>query len=106
MSNVVSLAEERQRRQPEIEEEIEEIIVFTSESGTEYEFTLDLDDSLSPEDFLPPRTVNTLFGWSVSIWNHYEEEWWTLPQFYRSEEAALAAGEIQLAAFDFDFDML
>ena len=48
MSNVVSLAEERQRRQPEIEEEIEEIIVFTSESGTEYEFTLDLDDSLSP----------------------------------------------------------
>ena len=105
-NNVVCFSTERQKRQPEIHEEIEDIVIFTTESGDEYEFTLDFDDALTPGDFRQPRVEETLFGWSCTIWNHYEEEWWTLPQFYTTEEAALAAGAIQEVALDFDFDML
>jgi hypothetical protein len=104
MSNVVCLDLERKKRQPKVEEQIESIIIFTAESGDEYEFSM--EDFCGPEKFPQPRTEYTLFGWSCTIWNGYEERWFTLPDFYRSEDAALAAGTAQELAWDFTFGLL
>ena len=114
MSNVISLAEERQKRKAKALEN--EISILTTDFGdTVYQISINLDDSafihdwddalLGPEDFPNPRAEKTLFGWSVEFWNPYEEKWWTLPQFYQSKEAALAAANVQQVALDFDFDL-
>ena len=103
MSNVICLDTERDKRKPEIEEEDEPIVILTMESGEEYEIVL--DDALTPEDFPPPRVEETLFGFSCEIYNHYEERWVMLPQFYKSHDAALAAGTAECINLDFDFDL-
>jgi len=85
-------------------------IEFTLEDGTT--FDLDLDDTFddmfdwsgakTPEDFPLPQTEYTLFGWSVRVWDHQVKTWYTLPDFYQSEAAALAVAEAYLLAIDFN----
>lgn len=102
-NNVICLNTERDKRKPELEEDDEPIVILTMESGEEYEITL--DDAWTPMDYPEPRVQNTLFGYSCEIYNHYEERWVMLPQFYKSEDAAMAAGMAEGINLDFDFDL-
>jgi len=104
----VNFADEHQKR----EIASEPFILFTRETGEQFEITVDYtpeflwDDSftdpMTPEDFPLPETEYTLFGWSVRIWDHKIKSWFTLPDFYLSEAAALAVAEAYLLAIDFN----
>jgi len=102
MTNIISLDKEREKRQPKVEQQLENIIIFTTEQGSEYEFSF--EGALTPEEIVPPIVDDTLFGWSCTIWDPYEEEWITLPDYYKTEQAALAAGTALEIALDLDFN--
>lgn len=108
----VNFAEEHQKR----EIASEPFILFTTEAGQSYTFTIDteeewepdftLDDGwtepLTPEDFPLPETEKTLFGWSVRVFDYTQRQWFTLPDFYRTEDSALCHAEMYLLAIDFN----
>lgn len=108
----VDFAQEHQKR----EIASEPFILFTTEAGQSYTFTIDTEEEwepvftiedgwtepLTPEDFPLPETELTLFGWSVSVFDHTQRQWFTLPDFYRSEAAALTVAEAYLLAIDFN----
>ena len=120
----VNFAEEHQKR----EIASETFYIFTKEDGTQFEFTLDTadefipqgdvwedslttfsntlseiwEDALTPEDFPLPETEYTLFGWSVRVFDHKLREWFTLPDFYKTEDSALCHAELYLMAIDFN----
>lgn len=83
-------------------------IEFENEDGFIWDVELEIDDefdwsgALTPEDFPLPETEYTLFGWSVRVWDHCVKAWFTLPEFYLSEAAALAVAEAYLLAIDFN----
>ena len=105
----VNFAEEHQKR----EIASETFYIFTKEDGRQYEITLDTadefipvcdiwEDALTPEDFPLPETEYTLFGWSVRVFDHKLREWFTLPDFYKTEDSALCHAELYLMAIDFN----
>ena len=109
----VNFAEEHQKR----EIASEPFYVFTDERGKQYEIILDTtpeleytfdvgddiwEDALTPEDFPLPETEYTLFGWSVRVFDHKLKEWFTLPDFYKTEDSALCHAEMYLMAVDFN----
>ena len=114
----VNFAEEHQKR----EIASETFYIFTKEDGTEYELTLgtagefipefdiwkddvpalDWDGALTPEDFPLPETEHTLFGWSVRVFDHRLKEWFTLPDYFLTEDSALCRAELYLMAIDFN----
>ena len=105
----VNFAEEHQKR----EIASETFYIFTKEDGTQFEFTLDTadefipvcdiwEDALTPEDFPLPETEYTLFGWSVRVFDHKLREWFTLPDFYKTEDSALCHAELYLMSIDFN----
>ena len=80
--------------------------LFTSDTGDQYlfelEHELDWDEALTPEDFPLPETEKTLFGWSVRVYDHRLKSWFTLPDFYKTEDSALCHAELYLMAIDFN----
>ena len=80
--------------------------LFTTEMGDQYlfelEHELDWDGALTPEDFPLPETEYTLFGWSVRVYDHNLKSWFTLPDFYKTEDSALCHAELYLMAIDFN----
>lgn len=105
----VNFAEEHQKR----EIASETFYIFTKEDGTQFEFTLDTadefipeceiwEDALTPEDFPLPETEYTLFGWSVRVFDHKLRDWFTLPDFFKTEDSALCHAELYLMAIDFN----
>ena len=60
------------------------------------------DDTLTPEDFPLPETEKTLFGWSVRVFDYRLKSWFTLPDFFKTEDSALCHAELYLMAIDFN----
>lgn len=63
---------------------------------------LDWDGALTPEDFPLPETEHTLFGWSVRVFDHKLRDWFTLPDYFLTEDSALCRAELYLMAIDFN----
>ena len=118
MSNVVNLQEfrEKQRRErmskavknADIDGVIDEFLFdldqrfhkdevncsFTLESGERFDF------QLSTEEYPLPVTEQTLYGWSVKVWNYNQQQWITLPDFFETEEAAYDQAELIMKSLD------
>lgn len=104
----VDFAQEHQKR----EIASEPFILFTREDGKEFEITIDYtpeflwDDSftdpMTPEDFPLPETELTLFGWSVRVYDYRLKSWFTLPDFFRTEDSALCHAELYLMAIEYN----
>ena len=118
MSNVVNLQEFRKRQQSkrmsnavktaDIEGVIDEFLFdldvrnnrdevncsFTLESGERFDF------QLSTEEYPLPVTEQTLYGWSVKVWNYNQQQWITLPDFFETEEAAYDQAELIMKSLD------
>ena len=113
----VNFAEEHQKR----EIASETFYIFTKEDGKQFELTLGTidefipgtddefipvydiwEDALTPEDFPLPETEHTLFGWSVRVFDHRLKEWFTLPDYFLTEDSALCRAELYLMAIDFN----
>ena len=103
----VNFAREHEKR----EFEQEKFIVFTDVRGDEYEIQVELspawvddlwDDIHTPEDHPLPETEKTLFGWSVRVWDYRLKSWFTLPDFFLTEDSALCRAEMYLMAIDYN----
>ena len=119
MSNVVNLQEFRKRQQSkrmsnavknaDIEGVIDEFLFdldvrnnrdevncsFTQEEdGTVLQFTF------SHEEYPLPVAESTLFGWSVRIWDYHQQQWFTLPDYFESENAAYDQAEKIMKSID------
>ena len=103
----VDFAQEHEKRQFEQEK----FIVFTNVHGDEYEIQVELspawvddlwDDIHTPEDHPLPETEKTLFGWSVRVWDYRLKSWFTLPDFFLTEDSALCRAEMYLMAIDYN----
>ena len=103
----VNFAQEHEKR----EFEQEKFIVFTDVHGKEYEIQVELspawvddlwDDIHTPEDHPLPETEKTLFGWSVKVWDYRLKSWFTLPDFFLTEDSALCRAEMYLMAIDYN----
>ena len=119
MSNVVNLQEFRRKQQSrrmteavrnaDIEGVIDEFLFdldarnnkdevncsFTlEEDGTVFDFTF------SHEEYPLPVAESTLFGWSVRIWDYNQQQWFTLPDYFESENAAYDQAEKIMKSID------
>ena len=119
MSNVVNLQEFRRKQQSkrmvnavknaDIEGVIDEFLFdldarnnrdevncsFTlEEDGTVFDFTF------SHEEYPLPVAESTLFGWSVRIWDYNQQQWFTLPEYFESENAAYDQAEKIMKSID------
>ena len=103
----VNFAQEHEKR----EFEREKFIVFTDVRGKEYEIQVEIspawvddlwDDIHTPEDHPLPETEKTLFGWSVRVYDYRLKDWFTLPDFFRTEDSALCRAEMYLMAIDYN----
>ena len=103
----VNFAREHEKR----EFEQEKFIVFTDVRGKEYEIQVELspawiddlwDDIHTPEDHPLPETEKTLFGWSVRVWDYRLKSWFTLPDYFLTEDSALCRAEMYLMAIDYN----
>ena len=68
---------------------------FTSEDGgTVFDFTF------SQSEYPMPVAESTLFGWSVRIWDFHQQQWFTLPDYFESENAAYDQAEKIMKSID------
>ena len=67
---------------------------FTLESGATFDFTLE------SHEYPLPVAESTLFGWSVRVWDFHQQEWFTLPEYFESEVAALDQAELIMKSID------
>ena len=68
---------------------------FTSEDGgTVFDFTF------SQSEYPLPVAESTLFGWSVRIWDFHQQQWFTLPEYFESENAAYDQAEKIMKSID------
>lgn len=119
MSNIISLNEFRETqkrkrmteavRNADVEGVIDEFLFdldarnnrdevncsFTlEEDGTVFDFTF------SQSEYPLPVAEQTLYGWSVKFWNFHQQEWYTLPEYFESEEAAYDQAELIMKSLD------
>ena len=119
MNNVVSLTDYRKAQQSkrmteavrnaDIEGVIDEFLFdldarknkdevncsFTSEDGgTVFDFTF------SQSEYPLPVAESTLFGWSVKFWDFHQQQWFTLPEYFESENAAYDQAEKIMKSID------
>ena len=119
MNNVVNLQEFRRKQQSkrmstavknaDIEGVIDEFLFdldarkntdevncsFTlEEDGTVFDF------SFSHEEYPLPVAESTLFGWSVRIWDFHQQQWFTLPDYFETEDAAYDQAELIMKSID------
>ena len=64
------------------------------EDGTVFDFTF------SHEEYPLPVAESTLFGWSVRIWDFHQQQWFTLPEYFESENAAYDQAEKIMKSID------
>ena len=64
------------------------------EDGTVFDF------SFSHEEYPLPVAESTLFGWSVRIWDFHQQQWFTLPEYFESENAAYDQAEKIMKSID------
>ena len=119
MSNVVNLQEFRRKQQSrrmteavrnaDIEGVIDEFLFDLDARNNRDEvncsFTLEedgtvFDFSFSQSEYPLPVAESTLFGWSVSIWDFHQQEWFTLPDYFESEQAAYDQAEKIMKSID------
>ena len=119
MSNIVNLSEFRKKQQSkrmvkavknaDIEGVIDEFLFDLDARNNRDEvncsFTLEedgtvFDFSFSQSEYPLPVAESTLFGWSVSIWDFHQQEWFTLPDYFESEQAAYDQAELIMKSID------
>ena len=119
MSNIVNLSEFRKKQQSkrmvkavknaDIEGVIDEFLFDLDARNNRDEvncsFTLEedgtvFDFSFSQSEYPLPVAESTLFGWSVSIWDFHQQEWFTLPEYFESEQAAYDQAELIMKSID------
>ena len=119
MSNVVNLSDFRRKQQSkrmsnavrnaDIEGVIDEFLFDLDARNNRDEvncsFTLEedgtvFDFSFSQSEYPLPVAESTLFGWSVSIWDFHQQEWFTLPDYFESEQAAYDQAEKIMKSID------
>ena len=119
MSNVVNLSDFRRKQQSkrmsnavrnaDIEGVIDEFLFDLDARNNKDEvncsFTLEedgtvFDFSFSQSEYPLPVAESTLFGWSVSIWDFHQQEWFTLPDYFESEQAAYDQAELIMKSID------
>ena len=64
------------------------------ESGEEFNFTF------SSDEYPLPVAEQTLYGWSVKIWDFHQQEWLTLPEYFETEDAAYDQAELIMKSID------
>ena len=119
MSNIVNLSEFRKKQQSkrmvkavknaDIEGVIDEFLFDLDARNNRDEvncsFTLEedgtvFDFSFSQSEYPLPVAESTLFGWSVSIWDFHQQQWFTLPDYFESEQAAYDQAELIMKSID------
>ena len=119
MNNVVNLSEFRRKQQSkrmsnaiknaDVEGVIDEFLFDLDARNNRDEvncsFTLEedgtvFDFSFSQSEYPLPVAESTLFGWSVSIWDFHQQEWFTLPDYFESEQAAYDQAEKIMKSID------
>ena len=119
MNNVVNLQEFRRKQQSkrmstavknaDIEGVIDEFLfdldVRNNRDEVNCSFTLEedgtvFDFSFSHEEYPLPVAESTLFGWSVRIWDFHQQQWFTLPEYFESENAAYDQAEKIMKSID------
>ena len=119
MSNIVNLSEFRKKQQSkrmvkavknaDIEGVIDEFLFDLDARNNKDEvncsFTLEedgtvFDFSFSQSEYPLPVAESTLFGWSVKIWDFHQQEWFTLPDYFESEQAAYDQAELIMKSID------
>ena len=119
MNNVVNLQEFRRKQQSkrmstavknaDIEGVIDEFLFDLDARNNRDEvncsFTLEedgtvFDFSFSHEEYPLPVAESTLFGWSVRIWDFHQQQWFTLPEYFESENAAYDQAEKIMKSID------
>ena len=119
MSNIVNLSEFRKKQQSkrmvkavknaDIEGVIDEFLFDLDARNNRDEvncsFTLEedgtvFDFSFSSEEYPLPVAESTLFGWSVRIWDFHQQQWFTLPDYFESENAAYDQAEKIMKSID------
>ena len=119
MSNVVNLQEFRKRQQSkrmsnavknaDIEGVIDEFLfdldVRNNRDEVNCSFTLEEDGTVfdftfSHEEYPLPVAESTLFGWSVRIWDFHQQQWFTLPDYFETEDAAYDQAELIMKSID------
>ena len=119
MSNIVNLQEFRKKQQSrrmvnavknaDIEGVIDEFLFDLDARNNRDEvncsFTLEedgtvFDFSFSQSEYPLPVAESTLFGWSVKIWDFHQQEWFTLPDYFESEQAAYDQAELIMKSID------
>ena len=119
MNNVVNLQEFRRKQQSkrmstavknaDIEGVIDEFLFDLDARKNKDEvncsFTLEedgtvFDFSFSHEEYPLPVAESTLFGWSVRIWDFHQQQWFTLPEYFESENAAYDQAEKIMKSID------
>ena len=119
MSNVVNLQEFRRKQQSkrmsnavrnaDIEGVIDEFLfdldVRNNRDEVNCSFTLEEDGTVfdftfSHEEYPLPVAESTLFGWSVRIWDYHQQQWFTLPDYFESENAAYDQAEKIMKSID------
>ena len=119
MSNIVNLSEFRKKQQSkrmvkavknaDIEGVIDEFLfdldVRNNRDEVNCSFTLEEDGTVfdftfSHEEYPLPVAESTLFGWSVRIWDFHQQQWFTLPDYFESENAAYDQAEKIMKSID------
>ena len=119
MNNVVNLQEFRRKQQSkrmstavinaDIEGVIDEFLFDLDARNNRDEvncsFTLEedgtvFDFSFSHEEYPLPVAESTLFGWSVRIWDFHQQQWFTLPEYFETEDAAYDQAELIVKSID------
>ena len=119
MNNVVNLQEFRRKQQSkrmstavknaDIEGVIDEFLLDLDVRNNRHEvncsFTLEEDGTVfdftfSHEEYPLPVAESTLFGWSVRIWDFHQQQWFTLPEYFESENAAYDQAEKIMKSID------
>ena len=68
---------------------------FTLEDGgAVFDFTF------SQQEYPLPVTEHTLYGWSVKVWDFRQQQWFTLPEYFESEDAAYDQAELIMKSLD------
>ena len=119
MNNVVSLTDYRKAQQSkrmteavrnaDIEGVVDEFLfdldVRNNRDEVNCSFTLEEDGTVfdftfSHEEYPLPVAESTLFGWSVRIWDFHQQQWFTLPDYFESENAAYDQAEKIMKSID------
>ena len=119
MSNVISLTDYRKAQQSkrmtaavknaDIEGVIDEFLFDLDARNNKDEvncsFTLEdggtvFDFTFSQSEYPLPVAERTLYGWSVKVWDFHQQQWFTLPEYFESEEAAYEQAELIMKSID------